>query len=205
MSIVFIKFFKNFLKVNKRIDRTFVKGYKEVFKKNCFSEFTSLNSHYIDTFTYYKTKKKVMYFFMNPIETDYGNEPFVFNIDLATELNNNFRTAIWTGEHLQLTLMSIKVGGEIGLEKHDNLDQFIRIEEGNGLVMMGANKDKLNYQRNVNGNFAILIPAGTWHNLYNIGNKPLKLYSIYAPPQHPFGTIHKTKEDADKAELEKTE
>jgi len=132
--------------------------------------------------------------------TDYGPEPLIFNIDMATNRNINYRTALWTGNFFQLTLMSIRVGGDIGLEMHSNLDQFIRIEEGSGLAMMGKNKDKLNYQRNVNGNYAIIIPAGTWHNLINTGNRPLKLYSIYAPPQHPYGTVHRTKEDSEEEE-----
>lgn len=133
--------------------------------------------------------------------TDYGPEPFVFNIDKAAMQNCNYRNALWTGDYLQLTLMSIKVGGDIGLEMHSDLDQFIRIEEGYGLVKMGRSKDKLNYQRDVNGNFAIIIPAGTWHNLINIGNRPLKLYSIYAPPAHPHGTVHQTKEIAEADEM----
>lgn len=119
---------------------------------------------------------------------DYGKRPFVLNIDRYTRINKNFRTALWTGEHMQLTLMSIPVGGEIGLEKHDNLDQFIKIEEGIGFVMMGENKDALNIQNRVNRNYAILIPAGTYHNLKNMGSRPLKLFSLYAPPAHPFGT-----------------
>lgn len=133
---------------------------------------------------------------------DYGPQPFVINIDKATIQNNNFRTTLWTGKHLQLTLMSIPVRGEIGLEIHPNLDQFIRIEEGQGLVKMGDRRDRLNFQRRVNEDFAFIIPAGTWHNLINTGNKPIKLYSIYAPPQHPYGTIHKTKADAEAAERE---
>lgn len=132
--------------------------------------------------------------------TDYGPEPFVINIDQATKQNNMFRTTLWTGEHLQLTLMSIKVGENIGLELHPNIDQFIRIEQGQGLVMMGRNKETLNFQRRVTDNDAIIIPAGTWHNLINVGNNPLKLYSIYAPPQHPKGTVHITKADAMAAE-----
>lgn len=132
--------------------------------------------------------------------TDYGPDPFVVNIHKVTEQNKNFRTALWTGEHLQVTLMSIPVGGEIGLESHPELDQFLRIEEGYGLVKMGNSKDKLNYQTNVADGYAIFIPAGTWHNLINMGNKPIKLYSIYAPPQHPYGTVHQTKAIADAAE-----
>lgn len=136
----------------------------------------------------------------NDMLTDSGPEPFVINIDRAARKNNNFRTALWTGSHLQLTLMSIRVGEDIGLENHPNLDQFIRIEQGMGLVKMGGDKDNLNYQKKVNGDYALIIPAGTWHNLINIGNVPLKLYSIYAPPQHPKGTVHKTKVDAMAAE-----
>lgn len=131
---------------------------------------------------------------------DYGPKPFVVNIEEATKQNDAFRTALWTGSHLQLTLMSIDVGEDIGLEMHPNLDQFIRIEEGEGLVKMGYKKDNLNFQAKVYDDFAFIIPAGTWHNLINTGNKPIKLYSIYAPPQHPFGTVHETKADAEAAE-----
>lgn len=131
---------------------------------------------------------------------DYGPEPFVVNINEATKQNKTFRTALWTGSHLQLTLMSINVCDDIGLEIHPDLDQFIRIEEGQGLVKMGDSKDNLNFQRKVYDDFAFIIPAGKWHNLINTGNKPLKLYSIYAPPQHPHGTVHETKADAQAAE-----
>ncbi len=93
--------------------------------------------------------------------------------------------------------MSIPVGTDIGIEMHPNLDQFLRIEDGIGLVMMGPNRNALNYQKRVNGNYAIIVPAGTWHNIINTGNRPLKIYSIYAPPQHPFGTVHRTKKDAE--------
>ncbi|MCX7711143.1 MAG: cupin domain-containing protein [Clostridia bacterium] len=131
---------------------------------------------------------------------DYGPEPFVVNINEAAKQNKNFRTALWTGKHLQLTLMSINVGEDIGLENHPNLDQFVRIEQGQGLVKMGDNKDRLNFQANVQDDYAFIIPAGKWHNLFNTGKIPLKLYSIYAPPQHPHGTVHVTKADAQAAE-----
>lgn len=133
-------------------------------------------------------------------QTDYGPEPFVTNIHNAAIQNKNFRTALWTGNYLQLTLMSIPVGGDIGLEMHPHLDQFLRIETGRGLVKMGGSKDTLNYQRTICDGYAIFIPAGTWHNLINTGNRPIKLYSIYAPPQHPHGTIHETKAIAEAAE-----
>ena len=132
----------------------------------------------------------------NTMLTDYGPKPFVTNIEQATKQNNNFRTALWTGNHLQLTLMSINAGEDIGLECHPNLDQFLRIEQGQGLVKMGTSKDNLDFRRKVSDDYAIFVPAGTWHNLINTGKKPLKLYSIYAPPQHPKGTVHKTKKEA---------
>jgi len=118
----------------------------------------------------------------------------------ATLQNDYFRTALWTGTHLQLTLMSIKPGEDIGLEIHPNTDQFLRIEQGQGVVMMGKDKDNLTFQKRVYDNYAIFVPAGTWHNVINTGRKPLKLYSIYAPPQHPFGTVHVTKQDAEEQE-----
>ena len=128
---------------------------------------------------------------------DYGPNPFVVDIEEATLENNYFRTALWTGEHLQVTLMSIKPGEDIGLEIHPNTDQFLRIEQGQGIVMMGENRDRLDYRRRVSANDAIIVPAGTWHNVINTGRSALKLYSIYAPPQHPFGTVHVTKKDAE--------
>lgn len=127
---------------------------------------------------------------------DYGKEPFVVNINEASKQNKTFRTALWTGNHLQVTLMSIDVGEDIGLEIHPNVDQFLRIEQGQGIVQMGKRKEHLNFKRKVKDDSAIMIPAGTWHNVTNTGNIPLKLYSIYAPPNHPFGTVHATKADA---------
>lgn len=124
---------------------------------------------------------------------DYGPRPFVININDATKRNNNYRTALWTGKYLQTTLMKINVGEDIGLEVHPDTDQFLRIEQGQGLAVMGNTKNNLNFQERVSDDYAIFIPAGTWHNVINTGKIPLKLYSIYAPPHHPFGTIHKTK------------
>ena len=134
------------------------------------------------------------------ILTDSGQRPFVININKAAKQNNTFRTAIWTGTHLQVTLMSLGVGEDIGLEVHSGVDQFLRIEQGQGIVQMGKNKRDLNFIRNVYDDSIIIIPAGTWHNLTNTGNIPMKLYSIYAPPNHPFGTVHVTKADALNAE-----
>ncbi len=136
----------------------------------------------------------------NPIIRDYGAEAMAVNIDHLSKLNTNYRIALWTGEHLQVTLMSIPPGGDIGLEMHENVDQFIRIEEGCALVKMGKFKNQLDYQKRINKDFAIFIPAHTWHNIMNVGAKPLKIYSIYAPPQHPFGTVHQTKQIAQSKE-----
>lgn len=128
---------------------------------------------------------------------DYGPQPFAANIDKATRQNANYRTALWTGQHLQLTLMSIPVGGEIGLEVHPDTDQFLRIESGSGMTMMGPAENRLNYQRQVSDGYAVFVPAGTWHNIINTGVCPLKIYTIYAPPHHPHGTVQSTKAVAD--------
>ncbi|MBQ9940192.1 MAG: cupin domain-containing protein [Clostridia bacterium] len=133
----------------------------------------------------------------HPEIRDYGREPFVFNINHATNMNQNFRTTLWTGRDMQLTLMSIPVGCDIGVEMHQDVDQFIRIERGHAKVYIGDRRNALCEVGTVNGNYAIIIPAGTWHNIVNAGNRPLKVYSLYAPLQHPFGTVHKTKKDAE--------
>lgn len=130
---------------------------------------------------------------------DYGPSPFVVDIEKVTAANDTFRTALWTGDHLQLTLMSIPPKESIGLEMHNDIDQFIRVEDGKGLVMMGYQPDQLTFQQPVTDSDAFIIPAGTWHNVVNTGSTPLKLYSIYAPPKHPFGTVHETKADAEAA------
>ncbi|NLB41518.1 MAG: cupin domain-containing protein [Clostridiales bacterium] len=130
---------------------------------------------------------------------DYGPEPFVVDMEGVTFQNENYRTALWTGKYLQLTLMTIPVDGEIGLELHNDVDQFLRVEQGKGLVVIGDCEEDLNYERVVYEDCAILVPAGKWHNLINAGYEPLKVYSIYAPPEHPHGTVHRTKEESDEA------
>ena len=131
---------------------------------------------------------------------DYGAEPTVLDIDDYSLTNDNFRTVLWTGTKFQITLMSIPVGGEIGLEQHADTDQFLRIEDGEGKVMMGNTEDLLNFVQSVEKDFTIIIPAGKWHNLINTGNKPLKLYSIYSQIEHLHGAVHKTFEEAEEAE-----
>lgn len=131
---------------------------------------------------------------------DYGAYPVVLNIDEYTMANDNFRLALWTGTHFQLTLMSIPAGGEVGLEQHNDTDQFLRVESGRAKVMMGDSADTLNFVKEAGDDFAIIIPAGKWHNIVNTGEEPLKLYSIYSPAEHPLNTVHKTSEEAAAAE-----
>ena len=132
--------------------------------------------------------------------TDHGPKPYVVDVEQVTTANDTFRTAAWTGEHLQMTLMSIPVGGEIGLELHEGTDQFLRVEAGQARVQMGKAKDDLSYDKQVEADWAIFVPTGWWHNVTNTGGEPLKVYSIYAPSHHPHGTVHATKADAEAAE-----
>lgn len=127
--------------------------------------------------------------------TDYGPNPYVVNIEELTVQNDKFRVAKWTGSNLQMTLMSVEPGGEVGLEVHEDHDQFLRIEQGQARVEMGPAKDNLEYVREAEDDFAIFVPAGTWHNIINTGSEPLRLYSIYSPPEHPHGTVHDTYAD----------
>ena len=130
---------------------------------------------------------------------DNGPAPLVTNIETATLENTNYRTTLWTGVNLQITLMSIEPGHDIGLEVHPTHDQFLRIEQGKAAVSMGPAKDQLQtWAASISD--AVVVPAGTWHNLVSTGDVALKVYSIYSPVQHPHGTVHVTKEEADAAE-----
>ena len=131
---------------------------------------------------------------------DYGNNPYVVNIEELTLANDNFRTAAWTGFNLQMTLMSLQPGEDIGAEVHDDHDQFLWIEQGEARVVMGDSADDLSFEMEASEDFAIFVPAGKWHNVSNIGLRSLKLYSIYAPAEHPHGTVHPTKAEAEAAE-----
>jgi mannose-6-phosphate isomerase-like protein (cupin superfamily) len=113
---------------------------------------------------------------------------FVTNIEKATLENENYRQVLYTGMNSQLVLMTIQPGDEIGSETHD-LDQFIRIEAGQAVVTL----DGVNHA--VEDDWAVVIPAGTEHNVVNNGDEPLRLYSIYSPPEHKDGTVHATKAD----------
>ena len=129
----------------------------------------------------------------NTSQQDQGTKPWVVNIEELTTSNQNFRTTWWTGKQLQMTVMSIQPGEDIGLEVHQKGDQFIRVEEGTARVQMGKSKTNLNYDKTVGDDWAMFIPEGYWHNISNAGNEELKVYVLYAPPEHPAGTIHPTK------------
>lgn len=128
--------------------------------------------------------------------SDRGKKPVVEDIEGMTLENENYRTTIWTGEKLQVTVMTIQPGDDIGLEVHEGIDQFLRIEEGTGVCKMGPTEDNLDFEEEVKDDYAIFVPANTWHNVENTGDKPLKLYTIYAGPDHLPGTVHETHQDA---------
>lgn len=130
---------------------------------------------------------------------DKGGEPWALNIEEATKENHDYRVAKWTGEHLQMVLMSLHAGEEIDLEKHDNIDQFIRLEEGEAQVLMGKEKNDLVYEKMISDDWALFIPAGFYHKIRNTGNTDLKLYSIYAPAEHEKNTLHRTYREAQEA------
>ena len=125
---------------------------------------------------------------------------WVGDIEDATLANDTFRTVLFTGQNLQLTVMRLGPGEEIGVEMHDHLDQFIRIEQGMARVTMGPSEDEVTETHEVEDDWAVIIPGGTWHNVINTGEGDLKLYSLYTPPEHPDGTVHRTKAEADAAE-----
>ena len=127
--------------------------------------------------------------------TDYGPMAFTADIVKAALHNNNYRTAFWTGKHLQLTLMTIRTGDDIGLETHPDTDQFLFVAEGSGTALMGKDKDNL-VQHPIFCEHVVFVPAGTYHNVINTGNRPLRLISVYGPPNHAHGTVHRTKEIA---------
>jgi mannose-6-phosphate isomerase-like protein (cupin superfamily) len=122
---------------------------------------------------------------------------YVTDIEKKTLENPHFREVLFTAPHMQLVVMSLLPGEEIGLETHEDVDQFIRIEAGEGVANLGGKEHALE------DGAVVVIPAGTAHNIINTsGSEPLKLYSIYTPPEHPDGTLHKTKAEADAYERE---
>ena len=118
---------------------------------------------------------------------------FVGDIEKLTDDNSNFRRVLYTGKNLQLVLMTLKPGEEIGEEVHPGTDQFFRIEEGKGEVRINGEPTK------INDGDVVLVPAGARHNVVNTGGELLRLYTLYAPPQHRDGTVQATKAEAEKA------
>lgn len=119
---------------------------------------------------------------------------FVEDIEELTEENRDFRRVLYTGKHLQLVLMALEPGEEIGEEVHEDHDQFFRVEKGKGEVWIDGVRTK------IKGDDAVIVPAGAKHNVVNTGDKPLKLYTIYGPSDHRDGVVHRTKADAEAAE-----
>lgn len=122
---------------------------------------------------------------------------YLTNIERSTLRNKNFRKVLFTGPHSQLVLMSLKPGEEIGLETHHTIDQFFRVEAGQGKALLNGKEHELE------SGSALVVPAGTQHNIINVSpDADLKLYTIYSPAAHPKGTVHKTREEAVAAEKE---
>lgn len=121
--------------------------------------------------------------------------PYVTNVMQKATENQNFREVLWTGAYAQMTLMSIPVCSDIGTEIHRDTDQMLRIEQGNALVKMGEYECLLDFSKELCKGDVIFVPAGTWHNVINIGRCPLKLSSVYAPPHHPAGGSWATKQE----------
>ena len=131
---------------------------------------------------------------------DGGSSPYVVPMRSEVLRNDNFRATVWTGDYLQATVMSVPPGDEVGIEMHPDVDQFFYILLGRGDAMMGESMDSLTFESPLIAGDAVFVPAGTWHNIVNIGRTPLKFFSIYCPPQHPNGTVHTTRAEAEEAE-----
>ncbi|WP_114954684.1 cupin domain-containing protein [Sphingosinicella terrae] len=117
---------------------------------------------------------------------------YVDNIERATVENEDFRRVLYTGRNMQLVLMTLPPGCDIGEEVHEDRDQFFRIEEGEGEIRIDGVANR------VEDDFAVIVPAGARHNVVNTGSEPLRLYTLYAPPEHRDGVVHKTKEQAER-------
>lgn len=117
------------------------------------------------------------------------------DIEALTLENTTFRTVVYTGTHAQLTLMSVPPGEDIGWECHPDVDQFLRVEQGTARLDLGMTGDAVDERHEVGADWAMIIPAGAWHNVVNTGTEPLRLYSLYSPPEHAPGTVHATRAD----------
>ncbi len=131
---------------------------------------------------------------------DIGPAPQSFDLEKATLENDHYRTVAWSGTYLQVTLMSIPPGEDIGLEAHPETDQFLRLDGGRGRVQMGPTESRLDFDQEVEDGWAIMVPAGTWHNVTNVGEEPMRLYTVYAPVHHAAGALQATADDAERDE-----
>lgn len=125
---------------------------------------------------------------------------WIDDMERITLENDAFRQVVYTGENTQLVLMSLDPGSDIGWEVHPNTDQFIRLESGKVRVDVGTDRDTVDESEEAGDDWAFIVPAGTWHNVTNVGEGEVKLYTLYSPPHHPDGTVHPTKKEAEAAE-----
>lgn len=116
---------------------------------------------------------------------------YVGDIEEAAESNEDFRRVLYTGAHLQLVLMTLQPGEAIGEETHQDRDQFFRVEEGEGEIVIDGSRHR------IEDDFGALVPAGARHNVINTGDEPLRLYTLYGPPEHSDGVVHRTKAQAE--------
>jgi len=141
-------------------------------------------------------RENLLYLYNNSIneQEDEGKKPWASDIENDTISNNNFRKVIWTGEYVQLVLMTLNPGKKIDLEVHEGHDQFVRIERGKANLKTGKTKENLDFDKTLEEGWAGMIPAGYWHEIENTGEGNLSLYTIYSPPEHPENTVEYTKE-----------
>jgi mannose-6-phosphate isomerase-like protein (cupin superfamily) len=132
----------------------------------------------------------------DPHGGDLGMLPWAVNIADLTNANGNYRHAMWTGNFMQLAFMSLQPGDKIDLELHNHHDQFIRVEQGEARVLMGKSEHEMTFNQQMQAGWAVMIPAGYWHEVHNTGTNELKLYTIYGPSEHKPGTIKATWEEA---------
>lgn len=123
---------------------------------------------------------------------DQGPNPFVIDVNKAAKQNDKFRAVLWTGTYLQVILMNIPIKGKIGMQINPNHDQLLRVEDGHGLLQLGSDKFSMYAQYVLFDDYTVFVPAGTWHNIINIGTVPLKISSTYAPPNYPWGMSQPT-------------
>lgn len=127
----------------------------------------------------------------NKCKNEHGGEVYILNVSKSAYKNESFRESVWTGNYLQMTLMSIPCSCDVGVEIHNDTDQYIRVEYGYACLLTGCDPKHLDNKKKLCQGDAVFVPAGTWHNIVNVGRGELKLSSVYAPPHHPKCTVEK--------------